>query len=430
MMNANLRLKGAAGAARGLRWWMISLVFLATFINFIDRLTISVLAPVITVQLGLTNLQFASISTWFLVAYTASQGLSGKLYDRVGTRRGFTISILIWSTAAMSHAFVRGLASLSCLRFILGIGEAGNWPGAAKAVAEWFPARQRALGMGIFNSGVSTGSIIAPPLIVWLQLQFGWQTTFLVTGGLGFGWLILWLLFYETPERHKAISREEYAFIREGRSSSPESGAVSWRHLLKYRQVWAIVISRFLTDPVWWLYITWLPLYLFDVRGFSLKQIGMFAWLPYVAADAGSLLGGWASGFLMTRGISTNAARKAVMVAGAILMLAGIPAAFSNSAMSALAFISVVTFGFQSWINNVQTTPSDFFPEHAVASVAGLGGVGAGIGAILFTLATGLVVDKLHSYTPILITAGLLPVFGTAAFFLLGGEIRRLRVAP
>jgi len=405
---------------------MISLVFLATLINFIDRLTISVLAPVITVQLGLTNLQFASISMWFLIAYTASQGLSGKLYDRIGTRRGFAISIVIWSTAAMSHAFARGLASLSCLRFILGLGEAGNWPGAAKAIAEWFPAQQRALGMGIFNSGVSVGAIIAPPLIVWLQLQFGWQTTFLVTGGLGFGWLILWLLFYESPERHPAISREEYALIKAGQSPATDSRTVSWRQLLTYRQVWAIVISRFLTDPVWWLYITWLPLYLSAVRGFSLKQIGMFAWVPYAAADAGSLLGGWASGFLMARGLSTNAARKTVMAAGALLMLAGIPAALATSAMSALAFISVVTFGFQAWINNVQTTPSDFFPEHAVASVAGLGGVGAGIGAILFTLTTGLVVDKLHSYTPILITAGLLPVLGTIVFFLLGGKIRRL----
>jgi ACS family hexuronate transporter-like MFS transporter len=280
--------------------------------------------------------------------------------------------------------------------------------------------------MGIFNSGVSIGSILAPPLIVWLQLRYGWQTTFLVTGGLGFGWLILWLLFYDTPERHQAISREEYALIKTGQAQACESGTVTWLQLLKYRQVWAIVISRFLTDPVWWLYITWLPLYLSAVRGFSLKQIGMFAWLPYAAADAGSLLGGWASGFLMARGLSANAARKTVMVAGALLMLSGIPAAFSATAVSALAFISIVTFGFQSWINNVQTTPSDFFPEQAVASVAGLGGVGAGLGAILFTLTTGLVVDRLHSYTPILITAGLLPILGTMVFFLLGGRIHRL----
>ncbi len=413
----------------GLRWWMIGLVFLATLINFLDRLTISVLAPVITVQLGLTNLQYASISTWFLVAYTASQGLSGRLYDSVGTRRGFTISILVWSSAAIGHAFARSLAGLSALRFVLGLGEAGNWPGAAKAVAEWFPPRQRALGMGIFNSGVSVGSIVAPPLIVWLQIRFGWQAAFLVTGSLGFVWLALWWLFYETPERHPAITPDEYALITDGRASSP-APRMTGRELLAYRQAWAIVVSRFVTDPVWWLYITWLPLYLANVRGFSLRDIGMFAWVPFVTADAGSLLGGWASGHLMARGCSTNFARKSVMVAGAVLMMAGIPAALATTAGAALAWISVVTFGFQAWINNVQTTPADFFAENAVASVAGLGGVGAGLGAILFTLATGVVVDATHSYTPILVTSALLPVVGTALFFLLGGPIRPVQSAP
>src|SRR6266567_3201302 len=208
------RAKEVAPAAvfkvRGLRWWIIGLVFLATLINFIDRLTISVLAPVITKQLGLSNLQFASITTWFLVAYAASQALSGKLYDRLGTRCVFTLSILVWSSAAIAHALARGLISLSCFRFVLGLGEAGNWPGAAKVIAEWFPARQRALGMGIFNSGVCIGSILAPPLIVWLQLRFGWQTTFLTTGALGFGWLALWLSFYETPERHPWLTTEQY----------------------------------------------------------------------------------------------------------------------------------------------------------------------------------------------------------------------------
>src|SRR5437879_4105696 len=190
----------AAFKIRGLRWWIVGLVFLATLINFIDRLTISVLAPVITKQLGLNNLQYASITTWFLVAYAASQALSGKLYDRVGTRRGFTLSILVWASAAMAHAFASGLASLSVFRFVLGLGEAGNWPGAAKVVAEWFPARQRALGLGIFNSGVCVGFIVASPLIVWLQSQFGWRTTFLFTGGLGIGWLVLRLLLYATQE--------------------------------------------------------------------------------------------------------------------------------------------------------------------------------------------------------------------------------------
>jgi ACS family hexuronate transporter-like MFS transporter len=419
----------ATGAGvRGLRWWIVGLVFLATLINFIDRLTISVLAPVITSQLGLNNLQFASITTWFLLAYTVSQGLSGKLYDRIGTRLGFTLSIFVWSIAASAHAFARGLASLSFFRFVLGLGEAGNWPGAAKVIAEWFPPRERGFAMGIFNSGVCVGFIVAPPFIVWLQLQFGWQTVFLITGGLGFVWLVLWLLFYETPDRHRAITKEEYALIQQDQTEVASGPTIRWRELLRYRQVWALVLSRFLTDPVWWLYLTWLPLYLYNVHGFSLKQIGLFAWLPYVAADAGSLLGGWSSGYLIGRGWSANRARKAVIVTGALLMLAGIPAALAESALAALACISVVTFGFQSWINNVQTLPSDLFPKQAVASVAGLGGMGAGIGAILFTLSTGWVVDH-FSYTPILVAAGVLPVLGTAILFALGGPIHRLPLA-
>jgi ACS family hexuronate transporter-like MFS transporter len=279
--------------------------------------------------------------------------------------------------------------------------------------------------MAIFNSGVAIGNIVAPPLIVFLQIRFGWQTAFLVTGGLGFVWLVLWLMFYETPERHTSLSPDEYAHIKHGRENETDSSRFSWRRLLKSRQVWAIVLARFVTDPVWWLYITWLPLYLNRVRGFSLKQIGMFAWLPFVAADAGSLLGGWMSGYLIARGWTTDKARKVVILTGALFMLAGIPAAATDSATAALAFIALVTFGFQSWINNVQTIPSDLFPQQAVASVAGLGGVGAGAGAILFTLTTGWVVDH-FSYTPILVVAGLLPVLGTSILFTLGGPIRRL----
>ena len=410
---------------RGLRWWIAGLVFLATLINFIDRLTISILGPVITTQLGLSNLQFASITTWFLIAYTASQGLSGKLYDRIGARRGFTLSILVWSIAACAHAFAKGFLSLSCFRFILGLGEAGNWPGAAKVIAEWFPREQRALGMGIFNSGVCIGSIMAPPLIVWLQVNFGWQTTFLATGALGFIWLALWVTFYESPERHRAITAEEYLLIKQGQPPSQRKGKISWIQLLRFRQTWAIMLSRFLTDPVWWLYITWLPLYLHNVRGFDLKRIGMFAWVPFLTADAGSLLGGWLSGWLITKRWSTNHARKSVLLLGALLMMAGIPAALTTNAMEALAFISLVTFGFQIWINNVQTLPSDFYPEETVASVAGIGGVGAGIGAILYILTTGWVVDH-FSYTPVLLIAGLLPLLGTAVLFLVGGRIQPL----
>ncbi|HKB68492.1 MAG TPA: MFS transporter [Pyrinomonadaceae bacterium] len=422
---------------RGLRWWIVGLIFLATLINYIDRLTISVLAPVITHDLGLTNTEFGGIVTWFLLAYTISQGLSGKLYDRVGTKRGFVYSIVLWSFAAMGHAFARGLASLSAFRFVLGLGEAGNWPGAAKTVAEWFPIRERAFGMAIFNSGAAIGSVLAPPLIVWLSLTYGWQRTFIVTGSLGFAWLALWLFFYETPERHKWLSDDERQLIREGQRTETTLSAITsevaesprWRELLRYRQVWAIVLARFLTDPIWWLYITWLPKYLADARGFSLLKIGLFTWVPYVAADAGSLSGGWASGYLITLGWSVDRARKVVILIAALLMPAGIFAAFARDAMVALALIGVVLFGFQVWINNVQTLPSDFFPDKAVASVAGLGGTGAGIGSMIFIFSTGWVVDH-FSYVPVLVAAGLLAPIGTLVLFALSGRIERVSLKP
>lgn len=424
---------GVGFKLRGLRWWIISLIFLATLINYIDRLTISVLAPVITRDLGLTNIEFGGIITWFLLAYTISQSLSGKLYDRVGTKRGFVTSITLWSIAAMAHAFARGLASLSALRFVLGLGEAGNWPGAAKTVAEWFPIRERAFGMAIFNSGAAIGSVVAPPLIVWLSLNYGWQTTFLVTGALGFVWLVLWLFFYETPDRHPWLGQQEHDLIREGQRAGDLSPALEtnatarlgWRELLRYKQVWAIVLARFLTDPIWWLYISWLPKYLADARGFSLVKIGLFAWVPYVAADAGSLSGGWLSGYLIGRGWSVDRARKVVILIAALLMPAGIFAAFAHDAMVALALIGVVLFGFQVWINNVQTLPSDFFSDKAVASVAGLGGTGAGIGSMIFILSTGWVVDH-FSYVPVLVVAGVLAPLGTLVLFALSGPIGRV----
>ena len=422
---------------RGLRWIIIGLVFFATLINYIDRLTISVLAPLITKELNLSNTEFGGIATWFLFAYTISQSLSGKLYDRIGVKKGFTVSIVVWSLAAMAHYFAVGIRSLSGFRFILGLGEAGNWPGAAKTAAVWFPARQRALAMGIFNSGAAIGSIVAPPLIVGITAYFDnrWQDTFVVTGLLGFIWLIAWWLIYDTPERHKWLTREELRIIKDHGEETPENVAehaaaaaeapLGWFRLLTYRQTWAIVLARFLVDPVWWLYITWLPLFLHQVHGFDLKQIGLFAWVPYVAADAGSLFGGWLSGYLISRGWTVNSARKAVIGFAACLMPAGILAAFTPDAIAALALIGVVLFGFQIWINNVQTLPSDFFPSKAVGSVAGLGGTGAGIGSMIFIFTTGWVVDH-FSYVPILVTAGILAPVGTLVLFAFAGKIQKV----
>ncbi|HEY1340860.1 MAG TPA: MFS transporter [Bryobacteraceae bacterium] len=396
----------------GLRWWIAALIFLATLINFVNRLTVAVLGPVITEQLRLSNSEFATLTTSFLIAYSLSQALSGKLYDRIGARRGFALSIVVWSLASMAHAFARGLASLNCFRFVLGLGEAGNWPGAAKVIAEWFPVRERAFAMGIFNSGTSIGSVIAPPLVIALQIWLGWRSTFVAVGAAGFGWLALWLRFYRDPEPPPA----------EAKRASP-----AWRSLMRRRETWSIVASRFFADPVWWLYITWLPLYLYRARGFSLKEIGLFAWLPFLAADAGSLLGGWLSGKLIARGWSVDRARKSVIAGGALCMCAGAFAATAQSAGAALAFIAVVLFGFQAWINNVQTLPSDFYPEEAVGSVTGMGGLAAGTGAMILTQTTGWVADH-YSYTPILIAAAVLPVVATSVLFTLAGRIRRLEM--
>ena len=409
--------------ASALRWTILALLFLATLINFLNRLAIAVLGPVMTVQLGLSSSQFAALTTSFLIAYTVSQGISGKLYDKVGTQRGFVISIVVWSLSSMAHAFARGLVSLNCLRFMLGLGEGGTWPGAAKAIAEWFPARERALAMGICNSGTAISTMIATPLILGIELRFGWRITFLALGALGFCWLVPWSWLYRSPQESSSIAANKLALLEADRESAVRSKqTISWRNLLQHRQAWAVIMARFFGDPVWWLYITWLPLYLYKVRHFSLQEIELFAWMPFVAADAGSLFGGWLSGHLIRRGWTVDRARKSVILGGMVLMCCGIPAAITRNALSALALIAVVLFGFQSWISNVQTLPSDYFPAAVVGSVMGMGGVGAGIGAMILTQATGLIVDH-YSYTPILITAGLLPIVATIVLFVLGRSI-------
>ncbi|HUA58919.1 MAG TPA: MFS transporter [Verrucomicrobiae bacterium] len=419
----------------GVRWTIISLIFFATAINYVDRQSISLLFPVFgrPSELNITPLEYSRIGTVLLLAYMLSQSISGKFYDRYGSRIGFTVSIVLWSLAAMGQSLIVGLGSFAAATFLLGFGEAGNWPGAAKVVAEWFPVRERALGMAIFNSGAALGSVVAPPLIVWLQLRLGWRMAFFCAGTLGLFWLVAWLALYHTPETHPRVSKEELRLIREG--GAPRATAQTaprWRTLLRYRQVWAIVTARFLVDPIWWLFVLWLPEYLSKARGMSLKQIGMFAWAPYLAAAMGSLFGGWLSGRMIAAGASANRARKTVVVLAACLMPAGILAARAESPLTALGFIAIVLFGFQMWISNVQTLPSDFFSDSAVGSVAGLGGTGAAVGSILFTLTTGWVVTHL-SYAPVLVVAGLLAPAGTVALLLLAGNIQRLdlgRAAP
>jgi MFS transporter, ACS family, hexuronate transporter len=425
MLVEKLRQSGARLTIAGLRWWVAALLFLATLISYIDRLTLSVLAPIICSDLGLSNLEYASIGTWFLLTYSFGQSFFGKLQDRIGTRRGLALAMCIWSVAEAAHAVARSLSSLSLVRVVLGLGEGGHWPAAIKSVAEWFPAEERALAMGIVNTGATLGSALAPPLIVWLQLRFGWQMTFVFTGVLGLVWLLLWLGLYRQPSDHQWITARERAYIEVGQASNPANTVtITWKELLKKREVQGIVIARLFGDPVWWLYLIWLPLYLHDARGFSLKSIGLFAWIPYISADAGALLGGWTSGRLVRCGWTLRRARAAAILFATLLAPVGMFVSRVTSPVSAMALISVVLFAFQFWVNNVQTLPSDLFPTSQVASISGLAGTGAGVGAMIFTLSTGWVVDH-FGYTPILVASGLLVPSGTLLLFLLlrpGGE--------
>ena len=419
-----------------LRWVMVGLLFLATVINYIDRQTVSVLKTAISADLGLSNADYAAVQNSFLALYAISQMVSGRLYDRIGTRLGFVFSICVWSAGALAHALARTAAQLRICRGVLGFGEAGNWPGAAKLVGEWFPVSERALGMGIFNAGAALGGAVSPPIIAWLALAYGWRAAFVVTGLLGFGWLGLWLLLYRVPETHPWITDEERALIlsngareiplRGGGAGTAEANwRPGWGTLLTYRQTWAIVTGRFITDPIWWLYIFWLPSYFQEVRGFSLQQIGVSAWLPFLCAGIGAISGGWASGILIKRGWSVDRARRTVMAVGALLTPAGIIAVRAENPYTALVLMGIVLFGFQIWINNLQTLPSDFFPKSAVASVFGLGGTSAAIASMLYTWGTGRVVDA-AGYTPVFVVAGILGPVGLVATLLLAGRIAPL----
>jgi len=413
----------------GLRWLMIGLIFMATVINYIDRQTVSVLKTAISTDLGLSNSDYAAIQNSFLVLYGISQMVSGRLYDRIGTRLGFIFSIVVWSGAAMAHAFARTAGEFRLFRAVLGFGEAGNWPGAAKLVGEWFPVKERALGMGIFNAGAALGGAVSPPIIAWLALAYGWRFTFVVTGVLGFAWLLVWAVLYRVPEQHPWITEAERVHILSDRATNSAQQVIwkpGWLKLLTYRQTWAVVVGRFITDPIWWLYIFWLPSYFQEARGFSLQQIGMSAWLPFLCAGIGALGGGWASGFLIQRGWTVDRARKTVMGVGALLMPAGILAMRAQSPYTALVLMGIVLFGFQVWINNLQTLPSDVFPKSAVASVFGLGGTSAAIASVLFNWGTGRVVDAM-GYTPMFVIAGVLGPLGLVATILLAGRITPLK---
>ena len=382
-----------------MRWWVASLLFLATVINYVDRQTLSVLAPLLRDLFGMSNTDYSRVVFAFLLAYMIMQTGSGRIMDRLGTKAGFSLTIAWWSAAAMLHAAANSVLSFGVFRFLLGMGEAGNWPGGVKAVSEWFAPRERAFAIGFFNSGSTLGAVIAPPLVAWIALNWGWRAAFLLTGSLGFLWLVLWQATYRAP---KAIPAEAELTER-----------VRWRDLFAFRQVWGLVLARMLADPVWWFYVFWLPEYLKRERAFSLAMIGYFAWIPFLTADAGNLLGGALSGWLIRRGLPVLRARKTVMAASALLMTSGIPAVLVADAGLALALISLATFAYSTWAANILTLPADLFPPRIVASVSGLSGTGAALGGMIFTLIIGAVVDR-FSYVPVFTAAGVMPLVAAA----------------
>jgi ACS family hexuronate transporter-like MFS transporter len=407
--------------SRRLRWWIVWTLFLSTTINYINRQTFSVLAPVITREFHLSHTQLASILSAFQFSYAAMWLIGGVLLDVVGTRLGLALAVVWWSITSALTGFANSLSQFAVFRFLLGIGEGMNWPGASKAVAEWFPARERGVAVAIFDSGSSVGGAVAAIAVPWIAIALGWRYAFALSGVLGFLWLALWLRVYYPLRSHPRLTAEEKSLIEAGRDTARESGtsgAARWLSLLKQSNTWGIVLGRSLTDPIWWFYVFWLPQYLSDARGFSLKQIAAFAWVPFVAADLGNFTGGFASGFLIRRGMPVLRARKWVCVLSSLPVIAGIPAARTHSAYWALALIGFAVWGYASWSTMGLTFPSDLFPQDVVGSVTGLSGLGAGLAGAALTLAVGRLVDR-FSYQPAFFVAATLPLLATLSILLL-----------
>lgn len=407
---------------RNLRWYIGGLLFLSTVINYIDRQTLSVLAPHLKLEFGWTNSDFALIIIAFRVAYSGGQVLAGRFLDRVGTRRGLTWTVAFYSVAAMLTSLAGGLKSFAAFRFLLGAGESANWPGATKAVSEWFPRRESGWAVALFDSGSSIGAAVAPFLVLGLFHAFGtWRPVFLITGALGLGWLVAFRWLYRSPEDHPLITPEERAHILADREpiAPPVEGdaapqpAVSYRGLLRLPQTWGIIIGKSLTDPVWFFITDWFAIYLVT-RGFQLEHSLLAFWIPFLAADVGNFLGGGISSYLIRRGMAVGAARKWVILVGGIGMSTLMGSVLMTDLFSLALCFAVATCGYAALSTMVLNLPADVYRTGSVASVSGLSGAGAGVGTILATYMTGLMADR-YSFEPILIAASIIPLVGVLA---------------
>jgi MFS transporter, ACS family, hexuronate transporter len=405
---------------RNLRWYIGGLLFLSTVVNYIDRQTLSVLAPYIKTEYQWTNTDYALLIIAFRVAYSFGQTASGRLVDRIGTRRGLSLAVAFYSTAAILTSLATGLRSFAAFRFLLGLGESANWPGATKAVSEWFPKRESGWAVALFDSGSSIGGAIAPLLVLWVYHTFGsWRPAFIVTGVLGFGWLVLFRWLYRSPEEHPRLSEQERAYIlaeradTRGRPGDAPAGQLSYGTLFALPQTWGIIIGKTLTDPVWFFITDWFAIYLVS-KGHRLEESLLAFWIPFLAADVGNFAGGGASSWLIARGWPVGAARKLVVVVSGLGMTLLIPTVFTDSYTWLVACFAMSTLAYAAFSTMVLNLPADIYPTGSVASVSGLSGTGAGIGTILATYATGVVADR-YSFEPILIAASLIPLAATVA---------------
>ncbi|GGA82719.1 MFS transporter [Neiella marina] len=417
---------------KGFRWVIIGLIFTATVINYIDRSALSIMWPGetgIANDLGLTDSDYGLILNVFMVAYALGQLFSGKIFDKIGTRIGYVLAIGIWGLSSFLHSTARGFWSLAFFRTTLGFSEAGNWPGAVKSNAEWFPVQERAIAQGLFNAGASIGSVIAPPLIAALFVAFGWKVTFMIIGSFGIVWIVPWLVINKAgPKDHPWVTDEERKFILDGQpaestSDDKEEEGLSWGQLLKIRETWSILIGRFFLEPIWWFFVGWMPLYLAKVYGFNVKELGMFLWFPYVGAAVGSIVGGIVSGKIIASSGSINKGRKTTVVIGAIIMFLGLLATvmFEHNEYSFMGVVFCVLFGFQFAIGNIQTLPGDFFSGKSVGSLAGMGGMVGVFSVIILNFLVPIIAEV--SYTPIFILIGVFVPLGVLAVFFFGGNI-------
>lgn len=397
------------------RWWIGGLLFASTIINYIDRQTLSALAPILKSQYHWTNTDFASLLIAFRIAYTIMQGVGGRLFDLLGSRAGFTLVVSFYSLVAASTAFARGLGSFRFFRFLLGAGEGPNFPGAAKTVSEWFPGRERAWAVALFDSGTSIGGAVAPFIVLYTYKLFGtWRPAFVLTGCLGFLWLVVWQRYYRAPDSHPSVSPEELRYIREGNASETPAVAVRWRDLMRYRQTWGIVLGRFLLDPYWFFVAEWFALYLFS-KGFRLEQSVLGFWMPFLGADLGNFAGGGLSSYWISRGWPVGKARRAVLLIFGPSMISLLGVLYTANYLVAVSLFAYASFAYAACSTMFLSLPADVYHSRAVGTVAGMAGTGAGIGTMISTYLIGRVTD-VSSFAPVIAAAAIVPCAATAVF--------------